>query len=214
MDDVGTVQDSQAQRFVVEPASEEFLRERFPERWAQAPFVANSMRIMARDPEVTGLMLQLCRAVLRKDRLVPLGLKFLAGHLASMAAGCRYCSVHSVTLAAHDAGVEVEKIEALWAFETSELFAESERVVFRWALAAGSVPNAVTREHYEALHLFYSDDEIVEIAEVLCLYGWFNRWNDTFMTPLEDIPLEFGQEHLESAGWKPGRHREATTSDA
>ena len=52
-----------------------------------------------------------------------------------------------------------EKIDAIWSFATSPLFDESERVALRWAIAAGSSPNEVTREHYDDLHRFYDDDQ-------------------------------------------------------
>jgi len=46
----------------------------------------------------------------------------------------------------------------------------------------------------------------VEIVGVIAMFGFLNRWNDTFATPLEDEPLEFGQKHLAAHGWDAGKH--------
>jgi hypothetical protein len=32
------------------------------------------------------------------------------------------------------------------------------------------------------------------------------NWNDTFATPLEDEPLEYGEKHLAAQGWDAGKH--------
>lgn len=206
--------------FVVEPVPDEELRRRYPERfdpdvgwdedradWAPPTrFFPNALRIMARDPELTDAVLRLAAVVRHRPGRVDRGFKLLLGHVASNAAGCRYCTAHAATLAHDDAGVAPEKIEAIWSFESSPHFDEAERVALRWAVAAGSSPNEVTREHYDDLHRFYDDDQIVEMASIICLYGWFNRWNDSFLTPLEATPLEFALEHLAPSGWTAGRH--------
>jgi hypothetical protein len=38
------------------------------------------------------------------------------------------------------------------------------------------------------------------------MFGFLNRWNDTFATPLEDEPLHFGETHLTAQGWDAGKH--------
>jgi uncharacterized peroxidase-related enzyme len=192
--------------FFVEPVSEEELRARYPERAGAQKFYPNSLRIMARDPELAAAMANLAWVVAFRPGKVDRGLKWLVGHVASRAAGCRYCTAHAANYASNDADVSDERIEAVWNFETSPLFDEAERAALRWARAAGSSPNEVTPAHYDELHRFFDDDQIVEMASIICLYGWFNRWNDTFMTPLEDEPLAFGQAHLAASGWAPGRH--------
>jgi hypothetical protein len=44
--------------------------------------------------------------------------------------------------------VGLEKIQALWNFESSELFDERERAALRFALAVGAASNRVDAEHH------------------------------------------------------------------
>ncbi len=136
---------------------------------------------------------------------VPGYLKDLIANVASNAAGCRYCQAHTAH-AAHKNGVSIEKIQKVWEFQTSDLFSKEERAALNFALAAGSVPNQVTVEHHEALKKYYTEGQIVEIAATVSIFGFLNRWNDSMATQLEDIPLQFAQEHL-SANWEPGKHK-------
>jgi hypothetical protein len=56
------------------------------------------------------------------------------------------------------------------------------------------------------LRKHWSDEQVVEIVGVVAMFGFLNRWNDTFATPLEDEPLEFGEKHLTAHGWDAGKH--------
>jgi alkylhydroperoxidase family enzyme len=80
------------------------------------------------------------------DGAVDRGLKRLAAHMASRAAGCQYCQAHSLA-AVGMSGVSEAKVAAIWDFRTSPLYNDAERAALEFAVAAGSVPNAVTDEH-------------------------------------------------------------------
>jgi len=190
------------------------------------------MRIMARQPAILGNFTMLVGTILgepkngfallsgirllvknaiwtfrhlrSKDRL-PAGLKNLVGHVASNASGCRYCQAHTIE-ASHKQGVAIEKLEAVWEFETSTLFDESEKAALRFALAGGSSPNAVSSQHFTNLRLYFNDEQIVELAAIIALFGFLNRWNDTLATSLEPEPAEFAKDHLVSSGWVIGKH--------
>ena len=56
-------------------------------------------------------------------------LKNLVSHVASRAAGCRYCQAHTGATAAHQ-GTDPAKIAAVWEFETSDLFTDAERPLY------------------------------------------------------------------------------------
>ena len=56
------------------------------------------------------------------------------------------------------------------------------------------------------LRKHWSDEQVVEIVAVIAMFGFLNRWNDTFATPLEDAPLHFGETHLTAQGWDAGKH--------
>ncbi len=196
-------------------------------------FVPNSMRTMARNPAVlssftllvgnilgqpadarvpiwTGFRLIVKNVVwtirnLRSKNRLPLALKNLVAHVASGAAGCRYCQAHTIG-EARDQGVTPEKLEAVWEFDRSDLFDESEKSALRFALAAGSCPNAVTPEHFVDLKRHYTDEQIVELGATISLFGFLNRWNDTFATSLEPEAAAFARERLASSGWTIGKH--------
>lgn len=104
-------------------------------------------------------------------------------------------------------GVDEEKVAAIWDYQMSPLYSEAERAALDVAVAAGSVPNAVTDEMFTELRKHWTEEQIVEIVGVIAMFGFLNRWNDTMGTPLEDEPLAVGEKHLASRGWTPGKHR-------
>ena len=60
------------------------------------------------------------------EREVSGELKQLVFTVASLASGCRHCQSHGA-YHLHKIGVSDEKIQALWSFETSDLFTDAER---------------------------------------------------------------------------------------
>ena len=170
-------------------------------------FIPNSILAMARIPELVGGLMTMHKAVFGSASLLPAELKHMASYLASRAAGCEYCQAHTHN-SLSGLGVAQEKIASLWGFENSAAFTEAERVALRVAVHAGMLPNAVTREDHQALKEFYSEDEIIELFGVICLFGYLNRWNDSMHTQLEDIPLAHAGKALVAEGWTPGKHHQ------
>ncbi|HAY07562.1 MAG TPA: fusion protein [Hyphomonas sp.] len=168
-------------------------------------FVPNSLKIMARRPALMQGFLALAGALNGPSAILPPQLRQLVAHIASAASGCRYCQAHTAHNARR-AGAQEEKIAAVWEYETSPLFSESERAALSLAQAAGSQPNMAGPEHFEAVRRWYSDDEVAEIVGVIALFGFLNRWNDTLATPLEESPTAFAEAHLSDAGWTAGKH--------
>jgi len=167
-------------------------------------FVPRSMYTMGRNPALLQAFAQLAGTVLGPGR-VDGGLKQLVAHVASTAAGCRYCQAHTASSATRN-GVDADKVEAVWSFESDERYSDAERAALRLARDAAAVPNATTAEHFSDVREYFDDDQIVELVAVISLFGWLNRWNDTMATDLEDEPLGFGREHLAAQGWEPGKH--------
>ena len=89
----------------------------------------------------------------------------------------------------------------------SPLYSEKERVALDFAIAAASVPNGVTEDMFAAMRRHWSETQIVEIAAVVAVFGFLNRWNDTMGTPLEEEPIHVGEKYLASRGWSVGKHR-------
>ena len=195
-------------------------------------FVPSSIKIMARNPAIVGSFGMLTANIIGKDGLispitaikmafknlgwtaknikdkerVPLYLKNLVAHVSSVASGCRYCQAHTIGEAHHN-GASIEKIQAVWDFENSDLFDDSERAALRFGFAAGQVPNAVTDEHFVELRKHFTEKQIVDLGATIALFGFLNRWNDTFATQLEEEPIAFAEKHLAKSGWEIGKHK-------
>lgn len=168
--------------------------------------VPNNFHVLARKPGLLEAVLQLGRLVMMDEGSLDRSLRWLVGYVVSRAAGCRYCWAHTARNAVKRAGVSAEKVEAAFEFRTSPLFDAGERAALELAAAAGVLPNAATEDHFRELKQHFDDDQIVEIVAVIALFGWFNRWNDTMATALEDDPLQFATRHLGEDGWSPGKH--------
>ena len=166
--------------------------------------VPNSVKIMARRPEITKAWSALSAKIMGPGT-VDRPLKTMVGHVASRAAGCNYCMAHTAH-AGELMGVPADKEAALWEFETSPLFSDAERAALRVALGAGQVPNAVSDEDFEGLRAHFDETQIVELVAVMSMYGFLNRWNDTMATELEASPLAHGRAHLAQHGWDPSKH--------
>jgi uncharacterized peroxidase-related enzyme len=188
------------------PATTPELKEQFDNTQKRMGFIPNSMLIMQRDPALTRAFAAMSGAVWRPDSKVDLKLKRLMAHVASRASGCQYCMAHTAE-GASKLGVDQQKLDAVWDYKTSDLYTPAERAALDVAVAAGCVPNAVTDEMFTELRKHWSDDQVVEIVGLISLFGFLNRWNDTFATPLEDEPMHFGETHLADKGWDAGKHR-------
>lgn len=168
-------------------------------------FVPNSLLTMQRMPEMVRGFGELTKAVMDPDGAVDLGFMRLIAHFSSRAAGCQYCEAHSL-VAAKIHGIEQDKLDAIWDFQSSPLYSEAERVALNFALAAGAVPNGVNDEIMSQMKEHWSEDQIVQILGAVCLYGFLNRWNDSMATELEGSPKEMGERVLAQGGWTGGKH--------
>ncbi|MEM1081540.1 MAG: carboxymuconolactone decarboxylase family protein [Pseudomonadota bacterium] len=168
-------------------------------------FVPNSLLTMQRKPEIVRAFGVLTDAVMNPAGSVDPATKRLLAHFASRAAGCQYCEAHSL-IAAGISGVPKEKLDAIWEYQTSDLYSEAERAALDYALAAGSVPNAVDQELMQRLRQHWTEEQIVELLAAVCLYGFLNRWNDSMATELEAPPRALGERILSQGGWDGKRH--------
>jgi alkylhydroperoxidase family enzyme len=168
-------------------------------------FIPNSLLTMQRMPGMVRGFGELTRAVMDPAGPVDLGFLRLVAHFASRAAGCQYCEAHSL-VAARIHGISREKLEAVWGYLDSPLYSEAERAALDFALAAGSVPNAVDEALMKRMRTHWSEEQIVQILGAVCLYGFLNRWNDSMATDLEDAPREMGEAVLTAGGWTGGKH--------
>lgn len=179
--------------------------EEFAIRDRVAGWTLNDNLTLAHSPELLRRTAALTRFILYEPGQVEPELKWLVGHMASTGAVCRHCQAHTALIASRN-NVATEKIDRIYDFESDPLFSARERSALRVALYAGMTPNQVTNEHFDELKQHFSTKEIVELVAVISLFGFFNRWNDTIATALEDAPRTFADQHLAPQGWDIGRH--------
>ena len=168
-------------------------------------FVPNSLLTMQRKPQMVTGFAALTESMMGPDSEVDLGFKRLLAHFASSAAGCRYCEAHSL-VAARIHGIADAKLAALWDYQSSPLYTDAERAAMDFALAAGSVPNAVDNDIMQRLKQHWTENQILEMLGVISLYGFLNRWNDSLATELEDAPKALAEEMLQGQNWDTGKH--------
>ncbi|MFK8068559.1 MAG: carboxymuconolactone decarboxylase family protein [Gammaproteobacteria bacterium] len=190
----------------IDDCKDESLKAAFDHFVKTLGFVPNSLLTMQRVPAIALAVIQMNKAVFAPDSEVDLGFKRLVAHIASQASGCLYCKAHT-SVSATRLGVSEEKMSAIYDYKTSPLFSEKERVALDFALASASVPNDVTDELYSKVSEHWSENEIVEILGVVGMFGFFNRWNDSMATPLEEEPLSVATELLSDRGWSAGKHQ-------
>jgi uncharacterized peroxidase-related enzyme len=181
------------------------LKEQFEALRKNLGFVPNSILIMQRKPKLAKAFAQMTAAVWDPEGKIDRGFKRIIAHVASRAAGCQYCMAHTAGGALHF-GVEDKKLAAVWEYQTSPLYSAVEKATLDFAIAAASVPNAVSDDMFAELRKHWTEEQIVEIVGVIALFGFLNRWNDTMATPLEDEPIEVGQKYLARGGWGIGKH--------
>jgi alkylhydroperoxidase family enzyme len=181
------------------------LKEMFADYAKRGSYIPNSMLIMQRKPKLALTLTAFHSAIFDPEGEVDPGFKRLLAFVCSRSAGCQYCMAHQVG-GSFKLGVSEDKFDAIWDYQTSPLYTPGERAALDVAVAAGCVPNAVTDEMFNEMKKYWNEGQIVEIVATISIFGFFNRWNDTMATPLEEIPVEKGNEHLAPRGWNVGKH--------
>jgi len=154
-------------------------------------FTANSMLTLSHRPDIAKAVLGLIRAVVRNpDGKVDPALRWMVAHITSRANGCSYCTAHTFKNGA-DNGVSQEKLDALWSFETADVFSDAERAALRVALTGAQCPSYATPEDVEELRRHFTTEQIVEIGAVIALFGFNNRWNALMQTEVEPEVIDF-----------------------
>lgn len=167
--------------------------------------IPNSVRTMARRPEIAHAFTNLNIAVMKCDAGVTPEFKRLIGYMTSYVSGCRYCQAHTI-LGSERFGSTEERLNDVWNYAESEHFTSAEKAALSFARAAAMVPNEVDEPISNALRQHWSEGEIVEITAVVALFGFLNRWNDSMGSVLEDLPIQAGEKHLQETGWTVGKH--------
>jgi alkylhydroperoxidase family enzyme len=182
------------------------MQERLPMLESHYGVIPNSLRTMARRPQIIDGLVALSDAVWAPGGSVSPEIKQLVANIASKTAGSRYCQAHTIH-GLSQADVDQVRLVDLWDYSTSPLYTPAEKAAMDFASAAASVPNGVTDELMARLKKYWNDDQIVEIMAVIALFGFLNRWNDSLATPLEEAPAACADELLGQHGWGIGKHQ-------
>lgn len=167
-------------------------------------FTPNSIRTMARRPNVVKSFMALNQAVLYEGT-VSEELKMLISLASSYASGCLYCQSHMANLSSIYNAPD-EKVAAVLSYWDSDVFTEAEKAAIDLGFKAAQSPNAVTQAEFDELAKFFDDGQIVEIVASIALFGYLNRWNDTMATTLEHLASNRAELLLGEKGWTVGKH--------
>ena len=169
-------------------------------------FCPNSVKTMQRRPHIAEAFIRMNKAVMENHGQVTSALKRLIAYISSYTTGCQYCQAHGIR-AAERYGASDQQLEHIWEYQTHPSFSPAERAALDFAVAASSVPNAVTEEIAGQLRAHWDDGDIVEIAGVVALFGYLNRWNDSMATTIEQGAIDSGEKYLADHRWDGGKHR-------
>lgn len=166
-------------------------------------FRPNGMIEMAKWPELLEAFSNLCMVTFSGS--LDIKLRVLSGLLASSVGGCRYCQAHTA-FSANKLEIPVEKIQAVFEYESNEQFSLAEVAAFRFVHHSALNPNAVTADDVKALNEHFNSQQIIELQAISSMYAWINRFNDSFSVTLEDGPRQFAEKNLSQQGWIVGKH--------
>ncbi|MEM6985794.1 MAG: carboxymuconolactone decarboxylase family protein [Pseudomonadota bacterium] len=184
------------------------IKDRFEHYRNTRGFTPHSIMTMVRRPNLVRAFMALKQAVLYEGT-VSEELKMLVSLIASQASGCTYCQAHMANLSSIYSASD-SKIQAVWSFQTSELFSDAERAALTLAYHSALVPNEATDADFERLRQHFDDGQIVEIVATISLFGYLNRWNDTVATELEEHAIDVAERSLTAVGWALGKHAAST----
>lgn len=146
-------------------------------------------------PEIGKAALNLMFAVLKHENRVPAPLKMMIANMTSFAVGCTYCQTNTYEVT-RNMSVDEQKLASMWEYENNPLFSDAERAALDIALAASSSPSGVTDEMRENLRKHYNQAECAEIMATIAAFSYFQRWNDTNGTRIENHVVNVVNKHL------------------
>jgi uncharacterized peroxidase-related enzyme len=153
------------------------VREAFEGKIAERGNIPNMYRVFAHRPWLLSTMDAHFAAVMGSGT-VPLKLKEMLALQTSRENASRYCSA-SHTILAEKTGSTKEQIGSLRDFEDGP-FTDKEKAALRFGLQMTRNATEVSDEVFSELRRHFDEGEIVEIASVVGLFNYFNRFNEAF----------------------------------
>lgn len=163
-------------------------------------YLPNAYLLMAENEALIKSFADLTNAIFLSKN-IDAGTKQLIALASSLSSGCKYCQSHTAH-GAERSGISIKKISDILNYTKSNLFDDKEKALLDLAFASGTAPNKSKKEHFDKLKEYFSNEQIIDIVSVISLFGFLNRWNDTFGTVIEDVPSNFLEEKLIPEGWQ------------
>lgn len=152
----------------------------------RAGSVSDFTKMLAHKPEVLRAFNQLFAAVMAEDALTR-RLKELVFLRVSILNGCAYC-VHSHTASGKRRGLTDEQIAALkepGGERREDLFTAEERAILRFTDLLRSYPGSIEPKDLDALAVYLSEAQIIELVLTIATASWTNVFNDGVQTPVQ-----------------------------
>ena len=144
--------------------------------------VLDSARLWGRAPKLFLGVAFLYGMIDRRDSPLPPVLRSLITVRVSQLNGCRFCvDINSATLLKR--GVAVGKVQALDAWQQSDLFSESERVSLEYAEAVTLRSHAIEERLMERLNEHFKDDTIIELTALIAFQNLSSKFNSALGVP-------------------------------
>ena len=163
-------------------------------------YLPNAYLLMAENEALIKSFSDLTNTIFLSKK-IDAGTKQLIALASSLSSGCKYCQSHTAH-GAERSGISIKKISDILNYSKSSLYDDKEKALLDLAFASGTTPNKSKKEHFDKLKEYFSNEQIIDIVSVISLFGFLNRWNDTFGTVIEDVPSNFLEEKLIPEGWQ------------
>jgi uncharacterized peroxidase-related enzyme len=150
-------------------------REAFERKIAERGNIPNMYRAFGHRPWLLSTMDSHFAAVMGSGN-VPLKLKEMLALQTSLQNQSQYCAA-SHTLLAERTGATPAQIASLLDFEAGP-YSEKEKAALRFGLQMTRDSNGIPDATFAAVRAHFDEGEIVEIAAVVGLFAYFNRFNN------------------------------------
>jgi uncharacterized peroxidase-related enzyme len=153
--------------------------------------VLDSARLWARAPKVFLGVAFLYGMIDRRSSPLPPVLRSLITVRVSQLNGCSFCvDINSATLIKR--GIGFSKVEALGAWQQSDLFSESERIALEYAEAVTLHSGAIEEDLMKQLKKHFEEDAIIELTALIAFQNLSSKFNSALGVPPQgfcQIPL-------------------------
>jgi AhpD family alkylhydroperoxidase len=143
--------------------------------------VLDSALLWARSPKVFLGVALLYGAIDRRSSPVPPALRSVLTVRVSQLNGCRFCvDLNSAT--ALDRAIATEKLDALAAWRTSNLFSARERAALAYAEAM-TLPDRVDDALVAEVKQYFDDDAVIELTALIAFQNMSSKFNSALAVP-------------------------------